>query len=115
MEDIDDLNAVYEEGNACATAYVAEKVLLNAAAGRSPAVTALIWSEIACAILSSDGNGIENACEVIPGSPLEAILTHLRADKAMTLAELRKLVADPVRLRATIHDSRNLVKDLEKI
>lgn len=115
VEDIDDLNVVYAEGTSCATAYVSEKVLLNASAGRSPAVTALIWSEIACAIISSDGNGISEAQTVTPGSPLEAILAHLRPEKAMTLAELRKLVADPVRLRATVHDSRKLVKDLERI
>lgn len=116
VDDIDDLNVVYEDGASCATAYVSEKVLLSSSAARSAsAVTALIWSEIACAILSANGNGIAEAQEVTRGSPLEAILAHLRVEKTMTLAELKRLIADPILLRATVHDSRNLVKDLEKI
>lgn len=115
VDDIEDLNVVYAEGESCATAYVAEQVLLNAAAGRSPAVTSLIWSEIVCAILSADGSGIAEAQEVTSGSPLEAILEYLRPNRAMNLAELKKLIVDPVLLRAAVHDSRRLVKDLERI
>lgn len=116
VDDIEDLNAVYDEGTACATAYVSEKVLLKSASGKAgSAVSALIWSEIVSAILSSKDNGISETREIVQGSPLEGILENLRPDKPMTLAELKMLIDDPVRLRAAIHDSRGLVKDLEKV
>jgi len=116
VEDIEDLNTVYDEGESCATAYVSEKVLRNSSTGKSgAAVAALIWSEIAFAILSSPLNGVHDAQDVTNGSPLKAILENLRADRALTLTELKKLIKDPIRLRAAIHDSRGLVKDLEKI
>ena len=116
VDDIEDLNTVYDEGTSCATAYVSEKVLLSSAAGKSAAaVAALIWSEIASAILLADGNGVSDADEVTGGSPLEAILENLRADHSLSLSELKNLIKDPVRLRAAVHDSRGLVKDLEKV
>lgn len=116
VDDIEDLNSVYEEGSSCATAYVSENILLSSAAGKSvSAVAALIWSEIASAILLANGNGISEAQEVASGSPLEAILENLRPDRRMTLSELKTLIDNPIRLRAAVHDSRGLVKDLEKV
>lgn len=116
VDDIDDLNRVYDEGTSCATAYVSEKVLISSASGKSASVVAgLIWSEIAFAILSSSDNGVSDAKELSKGSPLEAILENLRSDRPMKLGELKTLVTDPIRLRAAVHDSRGLVRDLEKI
>ena len=116
VDDIEDLNSVYDEGASCATAYVSEKVLLSSAAGKSAAaVAALIWSEVASAILLAGGNGVREAEEITRGSPLEAILENLRPDRPLSLADLRTLINDPIRLRAAVHDSRGLVKDLEKV
>jgi len=114
--DVDDLNVVYEEGSACATAYISEKLHGKFTSGKThPAVTALLYAEIVCAVLSSPDNGIAEATEIVSGSPLENIAKNLSSSRALSLRELKKLIDDPTRLRATVHDSRGLVRDLEKV
>lgn len=112
----DELNVVYEEGTACATAYISEKLHGKFTSGKiHPAVTALLYSEIVCAVLSAPDNGLTEATEITPGSPLESIAKNLSASRALSLKDLKSLINDPTRLRATVHDSRGLVKDLEKV
>lgn len=114
--DVDDLNVVYEEGTACATAYVNEKLHDKFTSGKThPAVTALLYAEIVCAVLAAPDNGVKEATEIVSGSPLENIAKNLSTTRALSLRELKKLIDDPARLRATVHDSRGLVKDLEKV
>lgn len=109
-----DLNAVLDEGDTCATAYVAERLLGKASAGK-PALAALIESELICAVLTAPDNGLDSADTVMPGSPLAAILTGLREGAPLTLAELKHLIAEPARLRATVHHGSDLVRELEKL
>lgn len=114
--DVDDLNVVYDDGSACATAYVSEKLHEKFTSGKThSAVTALLYSEIVCAVLSAPDSGIKDATEITAGSPLENIAKNLSSDRALSLKDLRKLIDDPIRLRAVVHDSRGLVKDLEKL
>lgn len=114
--DVDDLNVVYEDGTACATAYVSEKLHEKFTSGKThSAVTALLYSEIVCAVLSAPDSGIKDATEITAGSPLENIAKNLSSDRALSLKDLKKLIDDPIRLRAVVHDSRGLVRDLEKL
>ena len=114
--DVENLNEVYEEGAACATAYVSDRIYERFNSGKThTAVTALLFTEIVCAVLSSSDNGVREADSIVPGSPLESICRQLRNGKTMSIAELNALIDDPSRLRAMIHDNRGLVKELEKV
>ncbi|MBB5515739.1 hypothetical protein FHS89_001759 [Rubricella aquisinus] len=114
--DVDDLNEVYEAGTTCATAYVSERLHDRYKSGKThSAVNALLYSEIVCAVLASPDNGLKESTFVAPGSPLENICEQLRPGEALNLKELKSFLDDPVRLRAFVHDSRGMAKELEKI
>ncbi|MBC6427974.1 MAG: hypothetical protein GDA55_01900 [Cellvibrionales bacterium] len=114
VDDVENMNEVHADGTACASVYVAEKICPSSGTGKS-AINSLIFSEIIAAMLLAEENGIKEAEEVTSGSPLEALLKNLQPDRAMTLPEIKKLLKDPLRLRATVHDSCGLVADLEKL
>ena len=114
--DVDDLNVEQDEDMSCATAYVSQRLLNGSVLSKSnAALNSLIWSDVICGILLADSNGISDAQEVTSGSPLEAILENLRSDSPIKLMEMKELIRDPIRLRATVHDCRGLVKDLETV
>lgn len=117
VEDVSDLNEIYEEGEACAVAYVSEGVMAKQAGAKpKSAINALLYSEVVAAILTSPGNGIDEATEITPDSPLSNLVTNLSTPKLnLDLPTLKELVKDPVKLRAHVHDASNLVREMEKL
>lgn len=114
--EVEDLNEVYEEGCACATAYVAEGVLTAASKSKNKvAVAALMQAEIISQILLARDNGVSEANEVREGSPLAAILENLLPSRKLALGELKQMLQDPSRFRAAVLDSIGVVGKLEKI
>lgn len=114
--EVEDLNEAYEDGQACATAYVAEGVLSAAARSKNKAtLAALMQAEIIIEILLAKENGLPEASVVCEGSPLAAILNNLLPNRKLTLPQLQKLVQNPSRFRATVLDAVGVVGRLERI
>lgn len=116
VEEVSDLNQIYDDGETCARAYVAESLYAKQSGAKAnSAITALVFSEIVAAVLMHSENGISEASAVVPDTPLDAILANLNGERKLELHELKRLIEEPVKLRAAIHDARALVEELEKL
>lgn len=107
-----------EEGEAFAVCYLAESVLAAMSSSREgSALNLVIGAEMVAAVVSAiaeEGNLAELEA-VEPGTPLERFLRQLGGEEPMSLDRFRRLVDDPQRMRATIHDRIGVVAGLEKL
>lgn len=105
-----------DDENPLATCYIAEDIYDGMQrVSDGPLLQAFVMTEIVAAVLGQAANDIRSAGSAPRGTPLATILEQLGANAPMPLKTLQNLVADPVKLRAAVHDRTDFVKQLRTL
>lgn len=105
-----------EEGQTFATVYIAEEIYeAMQRATDGPLVQTLVMSEIVASVLADAAQEISEMTSAPKGAPIHTILEQLGQNQTMPLDELKKVVTDPIKLRALVHDRTEFVKHLRSV
>lgn len=105
-----------DEESPLATCYIAEEVYeAMQRVNDGPLLQSFVMAEVVAGVLALAAHDIEAATEAPRDTPLATILEQLGQNQPMRLEELKKMVRDPVRLRAAVHDRTDLVRQLRSL
>lgn len=103
------LGAEAEEGLPVAECFVAKSLLDRLGGRNSQIANAIVSVEIIYRILLDATDEILELDEVSEKSPLYSVLSQLGAPRDMSLAQLKKKLSEPYKLRALLEDRFNLI------
>lgn len=92
-----------------AKCYIAEAVFKAAEKASDRKLTDLLMSELISAILWEARDEITQAQSVDEDTPLRSVLDHLSQARAFELDDLKKVLKDPIALRAAVQDCADIV------
>ena len=105
-----------DEDNPLATCFIAQDVYdAMQRVTDGPLLQDMVMTEVITAILALAADDVEKATDAPRGTPLATILEQLGENQPMPLPDLQKIVRDPLRLRAAVHDRTDLVRQLRSL
>ena len=105
-----------EEDQTFATVYIAEEIYeAMQRATDGPLMQTLVMSEIVASVLADAAHEISEMNAAPKGTPIYTILEQLGTNSPMPLEDLKKVVKDPIKLRALVHDRTEFVKHLRSV
>lgn len=91
---------------------VAENVFRAAEKSNNGRLTQFLMSELVFGVLWEAREEVNMASEAAEGTPLASLLGQLSVEKSFTLEDLKKIIDDPIQLRAVIQDRVSIVEIL---
>lgn len=98
--------------NPVAECYVAEVVYRAAEKDSAGSISKILMMEVIAGILWEARDDIRGVEESEDDTPLASVLEHLSSEKSFEFAELKKVIEDPLLLRAAIQDRLDIANRL---